>query len=138
MSTSTQSVEQVGTAYLTAHNAHDARAVGALYAPQGRHREMATRAERIGGDKIAEGLASFLRAFPDAAWDYEEPVIDGGRIVVAYSLTGTLRERLGPFQPAGQVLELAGVVLIEVGAGDIQSTRDYWDAATFGRQMQAS
>lgn len=138
MPTSELSVEEVAMAYLAAHNAHDARAVGDLYAPLGRHLEMATRAERIGGDKIAEGLASFLSAFPDATWDYEDPVIDGGRVVVAYSLTGTLRGRLGPFQPAGQALDLAGIVLIEVGARGIQSTRDYWDAAAFGRQMQAS
>jgi steroid delta-isomerase-like uncharacterized protein len=138
MQTSTRSAGEVATAYLAAHNAHDTGAVGALYAPEGRHREMATGAERVGGDEIAEGLASFLRAFPEAAWDYEDPVIDGGRIAVAYSLTGTLRGDLGPFQPAGQALELAGIVLIEVGAGGIQSTRDYWDAATFVRQMKSS
>jgi predicted ester cyclase len=137
MPASTLSIEAIATAYLAAHNAHDARTVGDLYAPQGRHREMATRAERTGGDAIADGLDSFLRAFPDAAWDYEPPVIDGGRIAVAYSLTGTLRGALGPFRPAGQSLVLAGLVLIEVAPDGIRSTRDYWDAATFGRQMQA-
>jgi predicted ester cyclase len=137
MPTSTLSAEDIATAYLAAHNAHDPRAVGGLYAPEGRHREMATRAERTGGDAIAEGLASFLAAFPDAAWDYDDPVIDGGRIAVAYALTGTLRGALGPFEPAGQTLDLAGLVLIEVGPDGIRRTRDYWDAATFGRQMQA-
>jgi hypothetical protein len=93
------STKEAAMAYLSAHNAHDARAVGDLYAPGGRHREMATGAERVGGDSIAEGLASFLKAFPDAAWDFEEPVIDSGRVSVAYSLTATLRGRLGPFEP---------------------------------------
>ena len=136
MPTNVLPVNEVAMAYLSAHNAHDVRAVGDLYAPAGRHREMATGAERVGGDRIAEGLASFLKAFPDAAWDYEEPVIDGGRVAVAYWLTGTLRGSLGPFQPAGQALRLAGIVLIEIGTDGIQSTRDYWDAAAFGRQMQ--
>jgi hypothetical protein len=43
---------------------------------------------------------------------------------------------MGPFEPAGQRLDLEGMHLLEVGAEGITSSADYWDAATFARQMR--
>src|SRR4051812_40335284 len=112
------------TRYLEAHNAHDTAAVGALYAAEGTHREVATGQLKSGPDSIAAGLASFLTAFPDARWDHGPPVIARGRAAVPYRLTGSLQEQLGPFAPVGQILELEGLILIEVGAVGIVSTTD--------------
>lgn len=123
--------------YLAGHNAHDAAAVGALYVPEGSHREVATAQVKTGPEAIAAGLASFLAAFPDARWDYGSAVVEPSRAAVPYRLTGTLQRQLGPFAPAGQSLELEGIVLVEFGADGLIATTDYWDAATFGRQMKA-
>jgi hypothetical protein len=128
----------VVTQYLSRHNAHDAAAVGALYAPEGAHREVATGQSKIGPQEIAAGLASFLAAFPDARWEHGPGVAARGRAAVPYRLTGSLQAQLGPFAPAGQALDLHGLVLIEMGSDGILSTTDYWDAATFARQMSVT
>jgi steroid delta-isomerase-like uncharacterized protein len=120
-----------------AHNAHDAEAAGALYAPDGRHVEIATGGERRGPEAIAEGLRGLLEAFPDARWEQRVLIADGDRAAVGYVLTGTLQARFGPFEPAGQALELAGVHVLATAGGAIAWCEDYWDAATFGRQMRS-
>lgn len=122
-------------ALYAAYNAADPAAAAALYSPRGRHVEIATGAERTGREAIEQGLRVFLTAFPDAAWRERRRLTDGRLGAVAYELTGTLRAQLGPFAPDGQRLELRGVHLLTVGVDGIESLEDYWDAATFGRQM---
>jgi predicted ester cyclase len=129
--------ELVG-AYLDAHNGHAPDAVAALYQDGGEHREIAQGAVRRGPQDIGAGLAHFLQAFPDAHWEPEHVVIDGPLAAVPYRLTGTLQARLGPFEPQGQPLDLHGIHLIHTVDGAIAWTADYWDAATFGRQMRPS
>ena len=128
-------VEQLVSAFYAAHNAGDVEAAAALYAPAGRHLEVATGRRGEGPVQIGAGLAGFLRAFPDARWEEQVRVVADGCAAVTYLLTGTLQEGLGPFEPAGQNLELRGVHVLEIGPAGIVSCEDYWDAATFGRQM---
>ena len=131
-------VDAALSALYAAYNGGDARAAASLYAPAGRHVEIAMGNERIGPAAVAEGLAGFLAAFPDARWQQRARIVDGDRAAVTYVLTGTLQARFGPFEPAGQRLELRGAHVVEVGPDGIQVCEDYWDAAGFGRQMQRS
>ena len=130
--------DAAATALYAAYNTHDAAAAAALYAPHGRHAEVATGQERTGREGIAEGLDGLLRAFPDAHWQERMRIVAGNRVAVTYVLTGTLSSRLGPFEPAGQRLELRGVHVLEVGPDGIEVCEDFWDASTFGRQMKPS
>jgi steroid delta-isomerase-like uncharacterized protein len=119
-----------------AYNDHDAQAAGALYADDGEHAEMATGQERRGPAAIADGLASLLAAFPDARWEERTLIADGAQAAVCYVLTGTLQEQFGPFESAGQRLELPGVHVLFADGDRIARCEDYWDAASFGRQMR--
>ncbi|UGS35924.1 ester cyclase [Capillimicrobium parvum] len=119
-----------------AYNAHDADAAGRLYAPDGRHVEIATGGERSGPEAIADGLRGLLAAFPDARWEERMLIAEGDRAAIGYVLTGTLTEAFGPFEPNGQRLELPGVHLVSTAGGEITRCEDYWDAASFGRQMR--
>jgi predicted ester cyclase len=121
-----------------AYNGHDAAAAGRLYAPWGRHVEVATGTSRTGAAATAEGLAGLLEALPDVRWEERMRIVDGSRAAVTYVLAGTLKARFGPFDPAGQALELRRVHVIESGPHGIELCEDYWDASTFGRQMRSS
>jgi steroid delta-isomerase-like uncharacterized protein len=125
----------VVAAYLAAHNAHDLPALARLYAPFGAHHEMATGSRREGGAAITSGLDYLLGAFPDAHWDHEPPLSDGARAAAPYVLTGTLTAPFGPYLPAGQTLSIAGVLVLDMSDAGILLSRDYWDLATFRRQL---
>ncbi|MEA2292136.1 MAG: hypothetical protein QOF17_1156 [Solirubrobacteraceae bacterium] len=123
-------------AFYAAYNRADADAAAALYAPDGRHVETAQGRVATGREEVAAGLRHFLESFPDARWAPERTIVDGDHAAVPYVLTGTLRKRLGPFEPAGQALELRGVHLFTLGGGSIRATEDVWDSGTFARQMR--
>lgn len=127
---------EVVTAFYAAYAGRDARAAAALYADGGTHEEIATGKSSAGRSEIEQGLASFLGAFPDAEWETGEPFLREDGAAIPYTLRGTLAGRLGPFEGAGQRLELRGVHILEIRNGQITSSADYWDGSTFARQMR--
>lgn len=123
-------------ALLEAYNGHDADGAAALYAPHGEHEDVAFGRPKHGPAAIAGGLRSFFAAFPDAHWEASDRLFADGRAVARYVLTGTLRGDMGPFRAAGQTLELRGVQVLDMASGRIERSQDFWDGATFTRQMQ--
>lgn len=124
---------------LDAYNEHDARAASALYRPDGKHHEIAHGSVRSGHRALEDSLTAFLRTFPDAHWEIRGAALDTPLAAVSYRLTGVLAAPLGPFEPRGQRLDLRGVMvaLAEPNDARIARTEDYWDSATFARQMRA-
>jgi predicted ester cyclase len=84
---------------------------------------------------IAAGIATLFAALPDVHWTTGSMLIDGDRAAVPYELTGHLHGGLGPYVPRGQTLSLPGVQLVEVKAGKIVATTDYWDGGALHRQL---
>jgi len=118
-----------------AYNAHDAAAAGALYAADGVHEDVATQRPQKGPAAIATGLNGFLTAFPDAQWTCLGSGEQAGTVFSRYVLTGSLQGDLGPIRADGQSLQLRGVHVLQVRDGRIERSEDYWDMATFQRQM---
>lgn len=136
MSCSATHAPQVVAALYDAYNVHDAARAAELYAPAGVHDEVADGRVAAGPDAIRTGLEHFFAAFPDASWEAEQAVIDGTQAVVPYRLTGTLQAQLGPYPALGQRLDLRGVHVVSIDdEGRIVRSADYWDGATFRRQM---
>ncbi|HEX4011549.1 MAG TPA: DUF6092 family protein [Solirubrobacteraceae bacterium] len=133
-----QSVRDLVDRLWAAYNAHDVNAAVALYAADGTHHEVAQGRRVEGREDVGNGLTRFLSSFPDASWEQHRVVVSDSNAAVAYRLTGTLAAPLGPFRTPGQRLDLEGMFLIESAGGAIVGTADYWDAATFTRQMQAA
>jgi steroid delta-isomerase-like uncharacterized protein len=124
--------------FWTAYNAHDVATAIGLYAADGTHHEV-TQGKRVTGhDALRSGLTRFLESFPDARWDEQKRIVAPDSAAITYRLTGHLAAPLGPFRTPGRALDLEGVFTIECAGGQITATADYWDAATFGRQMQAA
>jgi steroid delta-isomerase-like uncharacterized protein len=122
-----------------AYNRHDAAGAAALYAAGATHGDVAQDRVVEGPEAIAQGLRRFFAAFPDARWSAEHVLANGDHATASYRLTGTLRGRLGPFEPAGQRLALRGVHVVQTGVdGRIASSVDYWDGAVFAGQMRGT
>jgi len=118
-----------------AYNDHDPDAAAALYAAGGEHEDVAHGRPRRGAQAIAEGLRRFLAAVPDARWETSDRIIAGDRAVARYVLSGTLQGNLGPFRARRQRIVLRGVQVLELHSGRITRSEDFWDGATFERQL---
>jgi steroid delta-isomerase-like uncharacterized protein len=126
----------VAEAWCGAYNAHDVQRVASLYAVDGRHVEVAQGRAAEGREEIRQGLDAFLTAFPDAHWAQDQVIAMATGAAIAYTLTGSLQRQLGPFDAHRQELELRGVHLLQLSGPQIVESRDYWDSATFARQMR--
>jgi steroid delta-isomerase-like uncharacterized protein len=119
-----------------AYNDHDPSAVAHLYAPHATHEDVAHGRPRSGPEAIAAGLRLFFGWFPDAHWQPAFQIGDGpDRVAIPYRLTASLQAQMGPIAPRGQAISLRGVQVLEIEDGRIGRSVDYWDAATFQRQL---
>lgn len=119
-----------------AYNDHDPSAVARLYAPGATHEDVAHGRPRSGPEAIAAGLRLFFGWFPDAHWQLAFQMDDGrGRVAITYLLTASLQAQMGSIAPRGQAISLRGVHVLEIKDGRIGKSADYWDAATFQRQL---
>lgn len=125
-------------ALFAAYNDHDLNAVASCYLGDATHVDVASGRPRTGPRAIADGLAYLLGAFPDAAWHVESSVADDDVTAVRYRLTGTLQTAFGEFDPSGQALDLSGVLWLELSAGAIARSIDFWDSGSFTTQMRTT
>ncbi len=123
-------------AFFAGCNGHEPARVASLYAPDGSHEDVATGHSRSGHDALEQGLSHFLKTIPDAHWEESQRIVAGKATVVSYVLTGHLQADLGPFKARGQAVSLPGVYVVTCKDDKITSSRDYWDAADFGRQVR--
>jgi steroid delta-isomerase-like uncharacterized protein len=119
-----------------AYNRHDPAAVAQLYSADGAHEDIAQGRPKTGRDEIAAGLSKFLGWFPDARWEPQSTILGADeREAVTYLLTGTLQAQMGPVAPRGQRISLRGAHVLQLRDGLIKRSEDYWDAASFQRQL---
>jgi steroid delta-isomerase-like uncharacterized protein len=119
-----------------AYNRHDPAAVAMLYTADATHEDIAQGRPKTGPDEIAAGLVKFFGWFPDAHWEPQSGILGAdGREAATYLLTATLQAQMGPVAPRGQRISLRGVHVLDLRDGLIMRSEDYWDAASFQRQL---
>lgn len=89
------------------------------------------------GHPLPKGASSVMHDHYLVGHSARRTIMDGEHAAVSYVLTGTLQERLGPFEPARQALELRGVHVFSLAGDAITATEDFWDSGTFARQMRS-
>ncbi|MBZ9653458.1 nuclear transport factor 2 family protein [Phyllobacterium lublinensis] len=119
-----------------AYNSHDLPSVAELYASDATHEDVAHGSPKYGVKAIVDGLQRFLSWFPDAQWQTGTAVVDhNGLTAVPYLLTASLQNQMGRIEPKGQRILLRGVLVLHLNDGRIQRSEDYWDSATFQKQL---
>lgn len=84
----------------------------------------------FGRDAYRQRLPGFLASFAGLRYEIEEVVIDGERVVVAY----TMRARWQGDTP----IDVRGVQRLVVGDGLVARRVDYWDSLVFLLQVEPS
>ncbi len=80
----------------------------------------------VGRDSYRERLPGFLAQFPGLRYEIEDTVVEGTRVVAAYTLVAT---------HDGYPVRLRGVMRFEVEGASIVRRVDYWDSLSFQRQV---
>src|SRR3990172_559389 len=114
---------------LEAWNAHDVDRAAALYAPDYQGVDVGEAMPQQGPDGLRRSLGRYLQAFPDLYFILDETVVQGDRIVLAWTARGTHQGPLLNIPPTGRAVVLHGVSLLTVAKGKVARASYIWDVA---------
>jgi steroid delta-isomerase-like uncharacterized protein len=90
-----------------------------------------------GRDAIGRVYESFFHSFPDARITYDEPLIDGDRVVLIARISGTDRGGFLGLHPTGRIVDFPCVLLFELEDGLIARERRIYDFTGLAVQVGA-
>jgi len=88
-----------------------------------------------GQQKMNEGLAMFLNAFPDIRLTIEDEFAEGDKVVVRFTMTGTHQGELLGIPPTGKRVSSAGVSIYRLANAKIAEMWFLTDSLTVLQQM---
>jgi steroid delta-isomerase-like uncharacterized protein len=90
-----------------------------------------------GRDAIGKVYESFFHSFPDARIVYDEPLIDGNRVVLIARISGTDRGGFLGMHPSGRFVDFPCVLLYDLVNGLIVRERRIYDFTGLAVQVGA-
>ena len=122
--------------FMTAWNAHDARAVAAHYAPDCEDVDIARLMPQYGPDSVRRTLLYYLRAFPDLQVTLDEAIVNDERVAMYWTWTGTHRGTFMNIPATGHHVTVRGSSLVTLKEGKIQRAVRIWDLAGLLRDLK--
>jgi predicted ester cyclase len=87
-----------------------------------------------GPETVKEWHRSTRESFPDLSYEIDEILVQGNRVALRWTATGTQQGRFGPIPPTGKTATYAGAHFLTVEGGRIT---DLWSINdTFGKVLQ--
>jgi steroid delta-isomerase-like uncharacterized protein len=118
-----------------AWNAHDAAAVGMLYAADATQRDVGGQTFN-GRDAIAARARMFMDAFPDLRLDLGAIEVDGDTFTLEWTASGINSGSLAGMPATNRTVKVEGCDVVKVGDDSlIHSESAYWNEAAMLRQM---
>ena len=128
---------EISDRYTDLINAHDAQAIGDLYADDGVLSDPI--GEFRGRQAIVEYWEGFFTALPDLAGRDEFKAESGDTAINEWSMSGTnsgpMETPEGTIPATGKQVSMRGCDVITVRDGQVQSHRVYYDQLTFMTQL---
>lgn len=90
-----------------------------------------------GRKAIGQVYEALFHAFPDVKMDYDEPLIDGERVVLVARLSGTDRGGFMGMRPTGRFVDFPCVLLFDLQNGFIARERRIYDFTGLAVQVGA-
>jgi steroid delta-isomerase-like uncharacterized protein len=79
----------------------------------------------------------YATAFPDFRLTIEDTVVEGDRVAVSYSFTGTHKGALGTVPASGKRVTLSGIAIFRLAGGKVTEARLVWDTLSLQQQIGA-
>jgi steroid delta-isomerase-like uncharacterized protein len=93
----------------------------------------AAQGKTLGRAGLAERVTLFRTAFPDIRFDVDAMIAEGDQVAVQYRFRGTQRGRFLGIEPAGQPIDIAGMLIARLVDGRIDAA---WSVFDSGRLLQ--
>ena len=104
-----------------------------------RFEDVARGEPQVGPEAYKDDYHRWREAFPDGECKVVNVIVDGDWAVVEFvnrgTHTGPLRSSLGTFEPTHRKVEVRYCSVMRVADGKVVEGRDYYDSATFLRQL---
>ena len=93
--------------------------------------------DAVGIEQGGRRIATFLTAFPDLEWQFDEVVAEGDRVSARWTVRGTHNGDLAGFAPTGKPIEMTGISHFTIRCGKVVEFQTEMDAAGMLQQVGA-
>lgn len=128
--------EKMFREYVASWNTHDVEKIASFFTDDCVYENLARGQTYHGKDQLRGWVKASFDAIPDFKLDITSLFASGDLLACEWIMTGTNTHPLSPELPAtGKSFSVRGSTIVQMKDGKIQRNADYWDLATFLRQL---
>ena len=120
-----------------AWNTKNAEAIGVLFAPAAVHEDLTSGVKTHGAAAIRDLFSQTWQAIPDVEVRVIRVIVQGEWLAWEWTMTATHTGDFPDLPATGRSFTLAGSSICRLENGKISNQRDYYDQASFLRQVGA-
>lgn len=121
--------------YIASWNTHDVEKIASFFTDDCVYDNLARGQIYRGKDQLKGWAKPSLDAIPDFKLDITSLFASGELLACEWVMTGTLSEGSPELPATGKNFSVRGSTIVQLKNGKIQRNVDYWDLATFLRQV---
>ena len=121
--------------YITSWNTHDLEKIASFFTDDCVYDNLARGQTYRGKDQLKGWGKACFDAIPDFKLDVTSIIASGDLLASEWVMTGTLTGSSPDLPATGKSFSVRGSTIIQLKDGKIQRNADYWDLATFLRQV---
>jgi steroid delta-isomerase-like uncharacterized protein len=114
---------------VAAWNAHDLDRATAFYADHFQGHDIGAARVQRGPADFRRSFERLLQAFPDAHFHEDDIVVEGNRVALFWTLTGTHRGKFMGIPPTGRAIATRGVSYMQFEGEQVVQVQRVWDLA---------
>jgi steroid delta-isomerase-like uncharacterized protein len=127
--------EKMFREYIASWNAHDAEKLASFFTDDCVYENLARGKTYLGKDQLKAWAKMSFAAIPDFKVHATSLVVSGDWVACEWVMTGTQTGALPDLPATGKSFSVRGATIAQLKDGRILRSADYWDAATFLRQL---
>lgn len=127
--------EENWTGYAEAWSSHDVDRIASFFTDDCSYEDVALGVENRGKEELKGFARATFAAFPDFAVEPRSLFSAGGWTATEWVMSGTHRGDLPGLAATGKSFSVRGASIMELQGGKIQRNSDYWNMASFLRQI---
>lgn len=128
-------LERILGQYAAAWSARDVQQVLSFFTDDCVYEDIALGRVNRGKEELKAFLSETFAAFPDFTIEPKTPFMGGNWVGLEWVMSGTHKGDIPGLPATGKSFSIRGVSIVEMAGDKIKNSRDYWDMATFLRQI---